>query len=87
MYSAAYINSSIVADKPRFSNTGLFERPASLSNSKFCMLRAPIWNTSKYSSATSKSAGLTISLTTFKPYLSLVFLSIFSPSTPNPWKS
>jgi hypothetical protein len=51
------------------------------------MLRAPIWKTSKYSSAISKSAGLTISLTTFKSYLSLVFLSIFNPSTPNPWKS
>jgi len=31
-----------VDDMPRFNNTGLSERPARLSNEKFCMLRAPI---------------------------------------------
>ncbi len=37
--------------------------------------------------ATSKSFGFTISLTTFKSYLSLICLSILRPSTPKPWKS
>ena len=32
---------SMVADKPRFSSTGLSCWPSSLSSSKFCMLRAP----------------------------------------------
>ena len=87
MYSAANVNSSIVADKPRFNKIGLFVRPASLSNSKFCIFLAPIWKTSKYSSAISKSAGFTISLTILRLNLSLTFFNILSPSIPNPWKS
>ncbi|EAL08361.1 conserved hypothetical protein [Listeria monocytogenes str. 4b H7858] len=42
IYSAAPMNSSIVADKPRFSKMGLSTRPAAFSNSKFCMFLAPI---------------------------------------------
>src|SRR3989304_1758555 len=40
-YSAVSSHSSIVAERPRFSSTGLRTRPSSLSRSKFCMLRAP----------------------------------------------
>ena len=39
MYSADKRNSLIVADSPRFNNTGLSYAPTSLSSSKFCMLR------------------------------------------------
>ena len=46
MYSADISHSSIVAERPRLSSTGLPARPTSASSWKFCMLRAPIWRMS-----------------------------------------
>ena len=48
MYSADISRSFTVALMPRFISTGFFVWPISLSRSKFCMLRAPIWNMSAY---------------------------------------
>src|SRR5271157_3237200 len=56
MYSAAIRNSSTVADRPRFSSTGLRAFPARFSSEKFCMLRAPIWITSAYFSTRSSDS-------------------------------
>ena len=41
--SAESSHSSIVAEMPRFSSTGLRTWPSSRSSVKFCMLRAPTW--------------------------------------------
>ena len=46
MYSADSSHSSIVAEMPRFSSTGLRVLPSSRSSVKFCMLRAPTWKMS-----------------------------------------
>ena len=46
MYSADISRSLTVALIPRFSRTGVRVRPTSLSRSKFCMFRAPIWRMS-----------------------------------------
>ena len=48
---------------PRLSSTGLRERPARLSSEKFCMLRAPIWIMSAYSSTSSSDSLSTASVT------------------------
>ena len=45
-YSPDMSHSLIVPDMPRLSSTGLSVRPTSFRRLKFCMLRAPIWNTS-----------------------------------------
>ena len=66
-YSAAISSSSTDADGPRFSSTGLSERPTSESSRKFCMLRAPIWITSRVSSTSSTCRGSISSVTTGKP--------------------
>src|SRR5699024_2169686 len=42
IYSAAPLNSEIVADIPRFKITGLSVSPTFFNNSKFCMFLAPI---------------------------------------------
>ena len=48
MYSAESSHSSIVAEMPRLSSTGLRAWPSSRSSVKFCMLRAPTWKMSQY---------------------------------------
>src|SRR6266576_1590781 len=57
MYSADSSHSSIVADIPRLSSTGLRKRPTYESSGKFCMLRAPICSTSTMSARVPMSAG------------------------------
>ena len=52
-YSAESSHSSIVAEMPRFSSTGLRACPSSRSSVKFCMLRAPTWKMSAYLSISS----------------------------------
>ena len=47
MYSADSSHSSIVAEMPRFSRTGVRAWPSSRSSVKFCMLRAPTWRMSR----------------------------------------
>ena len=85
MYSAAIRNSSSVADMPRFSSTGLGERPTRFSSEKFCMLRAPTWSTSAYCS-TNPSDSLSIaSVTIFIPNVSRTSAMICKPSSPKPW--
>ena len=53
MYSADSSHSSIVAEMPRLSSTGVFEWPSSRSSVKFCMLRAPTCRMSEYFSISS----------------------------------
>ena len=52
-YSADSSHSSIVAEMPRLSSTGLRACPSSRSSVKFCMLRAPTWKMSAYLSISS----------------------------------
>ena len=70
MYSALMSSSCSELEKPRLRSTGRRERPISFSSSKFCMLRAPTWSMSAYSSKSSICDGLVISETTGSPVAS-----------------
>ncbi len=85
MYSAASRNSVMVADNPRLSSTGFRDCPTSFSNSKFCMLRAPIWMTSAYCSTSWMSRVSSSSVTTRIPVARAASRRSFSPSSPIPW--
>src|SRR5690554_3643655 len=80
MYSAAISHSSMVADRPRFSSTGLPDRPASFSSGKFCMLRAPICSMSAYSATSSTSSVSITSVTTGRPVSARATASSRRPS-------
>ena len=86
MYSAAMRNSSRVADMPRLRRTGSLARPARLRREKFCMLRAPIWMTSAYSSTRSSDSLSMASVTMPKPNCLRTLERIFKPDRPRPWK-
>ena len=66
------------------SITGLRARPASFSSEKFCMLRAPIWMQSAYSSTRSNVSTSMASVTTPSPVSSRASARYFSPSSPRP---
>ena len=71
---------------PRFSSTGLGERPTRFSSEKFCMLRAPTWSTSAYCSTRSQFSGSMVSVTMASPNWRRTSARIFRPSSPRPWK-
>ena len=75
----------MVADIPRLSRTGRPAFPTSRRSEKFCMLRAPIWNTSAYSATTSTWDSVITSVTTRKSWRSAAARIIFRPSSPSPW--
>src|SRR5216684_794912 len=77
---------SNAADMPRLRRTGFLARPARLRSEKFCMLRAPIWMTSAYSSTRSRDSLSIASVTMPKPWVARTFERILSPSSPRPWK-
>ena len=87
MYSADSSHSSIVADMPRFSSTGVPVRPTSRSRSKFCMLRAPSWIMSATSSTSSSCRGSMTSVTIGRPVSSRASARISRPGLPRPWKA
>ena len=84
MYSADSNTSLTVAAMPRLSITGFWQRPASFSSEKFCILRAPIWIMSAYRSTDSASFVSINSVITGNPVASRASASNFKPSTPNP---
>ena len=86
MYSADMSRSLTVALMPRLSRIGFLVRPHSLSRSKFCMLRAPIWRMSAYRSTSGTCRGSMTSVTTGMPNRSPAARKILSPSRPSPWK-
>ncbi len=71
---------------PRFSRTGLRVRPARFSSEKFCMLRAPIWITSAYSSTRSSALVVQASVTIRRPNLSRISAMILSAVFAHPLK-
>ena len=86
MYSALMSHSLMVLESPRLSRMGLRVRPRVLSNSKFCMLRAPTWIRST-SSNRSRCFSLIISVTMGSPVALRALRSSSRPSAPIPWKS
>lgn len=70
MYSAAIRQSSIVADIPHFSRTGLPISPTRFNSEKFCILRAPIWIMSATSTTFWRAAVSISSVTIPKPVAS-----------------
>ena len=86
-YSAAESVSSIVADRPRLSSTGLRILPSSSSIMKFCMLRAPTWSTSAHSATVSASRTSSTSVTTGRSTESPAARSSLRPSSPMPWNA
>ena len=84
MYSADMSRSFTVALIPRLSSTGSRVLPTSLSRSKFCMLRAPIWKMSAYCSTSSTWRGSMTSVTTGMPSCSPVGLEDLEPLLAQP---
>ena len=85
-YSADSSHSSIVAEMPRLSSTGLRAWPSSRSSVKFCMLRAPTWKMSVYLSMTSIWLRSITSVMSFRFSAFDASRSSRSPSSPSPWK-
>ena len=85
-YSADSSHSSIVAEMPRLSSTGLRACPSSRSSVKFCMLRAPTWKMSEYLSISSIWLTSITSETSFRFSAFAASRSSRSPSSPSPWK-
>ena len=85
IYSDAISNSSMVADIPRLSSIGVCVFPKALNKAKFCMLRAPTWNTSTYLDIISNCVIEVISTTTGMPVTWRASAISSSPSSPNPW--
>jgi hypothetical protein len=85
MYSADWSHSSIVAESPRFSRTGLWICAHSFRRSKFCMFRAPTWRMSAYFATTSTLSGDMTSVTIFIPVSSRASTRHLRPSSPSPW--
>jgi len=87
MYSAAISHSSMVADMPRLSMTGLPAAPTACSRGKFCMLRVPTWSMSAYLLTRSTSRWSITSVTMGRPVSSRTSARILSPTSPRPWKA
>ena len=86
IYSALMIHSSMVLHRPRLSRTGLCILPTALSSWKFCILRAPIWTTSTYSSNSGMRSSLISSETMGRPVASRALTMSRMPSVSRPWK-
>ena len=87
MYSAAISHSSMVADMPRLSMTGLPAAPTAWRRGKFCMFLVPTCSMSAYFVTSSTSRWSITSVTIGSPVSSRTSARIFSPTSPRPWKA
>ena len=85
-YSAESSHSSIVAEMPRLTITGVRDLPSSRSSVKFCMLRAPTWRMCAYFAISSIWLRSMTSVISFRLWRSAAARRMRSPSSPMPWK-